>query len=401
MYWKEIMKKDDDTKEIKSIEDLENVENNNLESGGITEVLKDNLSSTNETVIRKNNDIKKKDKKNRRKKIIIISVIIVLLIVAGVVILLLVNKSEKTDNTENKSDYYKTLENNLESGKLSDEFDILLKKLNVNPTSVEVISLDLNSDFSQDLVAYVEDKNHKYLLDFEVDDDISLLDSYELSTKSIGYAYSLLDNDMYWYVINNNQYTVISDSKKIMTKDIFDDNYYVITTKYNKKDILDNAYEYDLDKELDIDLLEKNKITKKRLLNNNSLTTSKVVNLAVSYKAEREKKQAEQQEEELKNKTEEEIKKADESNTLETFQVGDYKLKYGKYVSNIDGTIETYILNGDYTATFIDSNNVEVGCTWSNNSVSLDITCNNKHYSYSPINDGFKDTNNKEYKFMN
>ena len=39
------MKKDDDTKEIKSIEDLENVENNNLESGGITEVLKDNLSS--------------------------------------------------------------------------------------------------------------------------------------------------------------------------------------------------------------------------------------------------------------------------------------------------------------------------------------------------------------------
>lgn len=286
------MKKDDDTKEIKSIEDLENVENNNLESGGITEVLKDNLSSTNETVIRENNDIKKKDKKNRRKKIIIISVIIVLLIVAGVVILLLVNKSEKTDNTENKSDYYKTLENNLESGKLSDEFDILLKKLNVNPTSVEVISLDLNSDFSQDLVAYVEDKNHKYLLDFEVDDDISLLDSYELSTKSIGYAYSLLDNDMYWYVINNNQYTVISDSKKIMTKDIFDDNYYVITTKYNKKDILDNAYEYDLDKELDIDLLEKNKITKKRLLNNNSLTTSKVVNLAVSYKAEREKKQA-------------------------------------------------------------------------------------------------------------
>lgn len=283
------MKKDDDTKEIKSIEDLENVENNNLESGGITEVLKDNLSSTNETVIRENNDIKKKDKKNRRKKIIIISVIIVLLIVAGVVILLLVNKSEKTDNTENKSDYYKTLENNLESGKLSDEFDILLKKLNVNPTSVEVISLDLNSDFSQDLVAYVEDKNHKYLLDFEVDDDISLLDSYELSTKSIGYAYSLLDNDMYWYVINNNQYTVISDSKKIMTKDIFDDNYYVITTKYNKKDILDNAYEYDLDKELDIDLLEKNKITKKRLLNNNSLTTSKVVNLAVSYKAEREK----------------------------------------------------------------------------------------------------------------
>lgn len=395
------MKKDDDTKEIKSIEDLENVENNNLESGGITEVLKDNLSSTNETVIRENNDIKKKDKKNRRKKIIIISVIIVLLIVAGVVILLLVNKSEKTDNTENKSDYYKTLENNLESGKLSDEFDILLKKLNVNPTSVEVISLDLNSDFSQDLVAYVEDKNHKYLLDFEVDDDISLLDSYELSTKSIGYAYSLLDNDMYWYVINNNQYTVISDSKKIMTKDIFDDNYYVITTKYNKKDILDNAYEYDLDKELDIDLLEKNKITKKRLLNNNSLTTSKVVNLAVSYKAEREKKQAEQQEEELKNKTEEEIKKADESNTLETFQVGDYKLKYGKYVSNIDGTIETYILNGDYTATFIDSNNVEVGCTWSNNSVSLDITCNNKYYSYSPINDGFKDTNNKEYKFMN
>ncbi len=395
------MKKDDDTKEIKSIEDLENVENNNLESGGITEVLKDNLSSTNETVIRENNDIKKKDKKNRRKKIIIISVIIVLLIVAGVVILLLVNKSEKTDNTENKSDYYKTLENNLESGKLSDEFDILLKKLNVNPTSVEVISLDLNSDFSQDLVAYVEDKNHKYLLDFEVDDDISLLDSYELSTKSIGYAYSLLDNDMYWYVINNNQYTVISDSKKIMTKDIFDDNYYVITTKYNKKDILDNAYEYDLDKELDIDLLEKNKITKKRLLNNNSLTTSKVVNLAVSYKAEREKKQAEQQEEELKNKTEEEIKKADESNTLETFQVGDYKLKYGKYVSNIDGTIETYILNGDYTATFIDSNNVEVGCTWSNNSVSLDITCNNKHYSYSPIKDGFKDTNNKEYKFMN
>lgn len=86
---------------------------------------------------------------------------------------------------------------------------------------------------------------------------------------------------------------------------------------------------------------------------------------------------------------------------METFQVGDYKLKYGKYVSNIDGTIETYILNGDYTATFIDSNNVEVGCTWSNNSVSLDITCNNKHYSYSPINDGFKDTNNKEYKFMN
>ena len=112
--------------------------------------------------------------------------------------------------------------------------------------------------------------NHKFYVNG------SLVNHQVTSSSSIGYAYSKEDKNTYYYTEYNNQYTVISDTKKIMSKEEFEENYYVVTTKYDNSNILDDAIDYDLDDDLDIEELENNKITKKSLLKSNIATKSSI-----------------------------------------------------------------------------------------------------------------------------
>ena len=197
---------------------------------------------------------KAKNNKKKSKKPLIISIVVIFVIILIIVVLLFLNNNKSIDN---RSKYYKAIENSLDSGKLSDTFDYVLKKLKVDATHAKLLAIDIDSDKSLDLVAYIENKNQNYILNFEVDDGVYYEENYEISEiKNFGYAYSYIDNNLYWFTINNHEYTVISNGKKIMSKEEFEENYYIVTEKYEKKEILANSVEYDLDKELNIDLLD-------------------------------------------------------------------------------------------------------------------------------------------------
>lgn len=320
----------------------------------------------------KNNDNEKEDsddkkdkektkKKSNKKKIIIISVLsVILIILIAVAVFLFLNKNNKKDEPK-RSAYYKTIEKELDNKTLGEKFDKALAKNDIDAGSVKIISIDIDSDNKQDLVAYAEDSSKKYILNFNVSSSVTYEDSYQVtSSSSIGYAYSKEDKNTYYYTEYNDQYTVISDTKKIMSKEDFEENYYVVTTKYDNSNILDDAIDYDLDDDLDIEELENNKITKKSLLKSNNLTTSTVEDKAIKYFTDKQK----EQEQLAKEKEEQEKEAAEERKKNAGFTLGEYVMKYGKYVGTLDDMKETITLNYDSTATFESSNGTTYTCTW-------------------------------------
>lgn len=343
---------------------------------------------------------KVKNNKKKSKKPLIISIVVVVIIILIIVVLLFLNNNK---NVDNRSKYYKAIENSLDSGKLSDTFDYVLKKLKVDATHAKLLAIDIDSDKSLDLVAYIENKNQNYILNFEVDDGVYYEENYEISEiKNFGYAYSYTDNNLYWFTLNNNEYTVISNGKKIMSKEEFEENYYIVTEKYEKKEILANSVDYDLDKELNIDLLEENKITKKKILSDNKLTEEKVKEIAESSKTAKENasiKEEEQKEEEKKKQQEEELKNVG-------YPIDKYILKYGKYMT-LDGT-SSFTINNDHTAIFKNAENEE-SCSWSGDMLESEngkvpvvtITCSNQTYSTNLTDKGLKDSyNDIEYEYQ-
>ena len=343
---------------------------------------------------------KVKNNKKKSKKPLIISIVVIFIIILIIVVLLFLNNNKSIDN---RSKYYKAIENSLDSGKLSDTFDYVLKKLKVDATHAKLLAIDIDSDKSLDLVAYIENKNQNYILNFEVDDGVYYEENYEISEiKNFGYAYSYIDNNLYWFTINNHEYTVISNGKKIMSKEEFEENYYIVTEKYEKKEILANSVEYDLDKELNIDLLEENKITKKKILSDNKLTEEKAQEIAESSKTAKENasiKEEQQKEEEKKKQQEEELKNVG-------YPIDKYILKYGKYMT-LDGT-GSFTINNDHTAIFKNVENEE-SCSWSGNMLESEngkvpvvtITCSNQTYSTNLTDKDLKDSyNNIEYEYQ-
>ena len=384
------------TKEINSLDDLKDIENEevteefNINDKEREELLEKevseetNLNETKEVSTTNNvkekqsnktnniayeNDKKeeppeksKKDKvknnKKKSKKPLIISIVVIFIIILIIVVLLFLNNNKSIDN---RSKYYKAIENSLDSGKLSDTFDYVLKKLKVDATHAKLLAIDIDSDKSLDLVAYIENKNQNYILNFEVDDGVYYEENYEISEiKNFGYAYSYIDNNLYWFTINNHEYTVISNGKKIMSKEEFEENYYIVTIKYDNSNILDDAIDYDLDDDLDIEELEKNKITKKSLLKSNNLTTSTVEDKAIKYFTDKQK----EQEKLAKEKEEQEKLEAEERKKNAGFTLGEYTMKYGKYVGILSDMKETITLNYDLTATYESSDGKTYTCTW-------------------------------------
>lgn len=404
---------EEDDNENENEDDEVNEGNNRSNSNKKSNKIKHKKSHKNHNK-EKNNDEEKEEyenkrdkdknkKKSNKKKIIIISVLsVILIILIAVAVFLLLNKNNKKDEPK-RSEYYKTIEKELDNKTLGDKFDKALAKNDIDAGSVKVISIDIDSDNKQDLVAYAEDSNKKYILNFDVSSSVTYEDSYQVtSSSSIGYAYSKEDKNTYYYTEYNNQYTVISDTKKIMSKEEFEENYYIVTEKYEKKEILANSVEYDLDKELNIDLLEENKITKKKILSDNKLTEEKAQEIAESSKTAKENasiKEEQQKEEEKKKQQEEELKNVG-------YPIDKYILKYGKYMT-LDGT-GSFTINNDHTAIFKNVENEE-SCSWSGNMLESEngkvpvvtITCSNQTYSTNLTDKGLKDSyNNIEYEYQ-
>lgn len=362
---------EEDDNENENEDDEGNEGNNRLNSNKKSNKIKHKKSHKNHNK-EKNNDEEKEEyenkrdkdknkKKSNKKKIIIISVLsIILIILIAVAVFLLLNKNNKKDEPK-RSEYYKTIAKELDNKTLGDKFDKALAKNDIDAGSVKVISIDIDSDNKQDLVAYAEDSNKKYILNFDVSSSVTYEDSYQVtSSSSIGYAYSKEDKNTYYYTEYNNQYTVISDTKKIMSKEEFEENYYVVTTKYDNSNILDDAIDYDLDDDLDIEELENNKITKKSLLKSNNLTTSTVEDKAIKYFTDKQK----EQEKLAKEKEEQEKLEAEERKKNAGFTLGEYTMKYGKYVGTLSDMKETITLNYDLTATYESSDGKTYTCTW-------------------------------------
>ena len=360
---------------------------------------------------KKEKDKNKDKKKSNKKKIIIISVLsLILIILIVVAVFLFLNKNNKKDEP-NRSEYYKAIEKELDNKTLGKKFDKALEKNNIDTASVKVISIDIDSDNKQDLVAYAEDSSKKYILNFDVSSNVTYEDSYQVtSSSSFGYAYSKEDKTTYYYTEYNGQYTVISDTKKIMSKEEFEENYYIVTNKYDNSDILSDSIDYDLDDDLDIEELENNKITKKGLLESNDLTTSSIEEKASKYftdKQEEKERLAKEQEEKEKQEAEERKKNAG-------FTVGNYTLKYGKYVGTLDEMKETIVLNYDRTATYDDSNGRAFTCTWSVGTAwdgqdadsaveapAVNITCNGASISlFAMSNKTLRDTDLWAYNYV-
>lgn len=360
---------------------------------------------------KKGKDKNKDKKKSNKKKIIIISVLsLILIILIVVAVFLLLNKNNKKDEPT-RSEYYKAIEKELDNKTLGKKFDKALEKNNIDTANVKVISIDIDSDNKQDLVAYAEDSSKKYILNFDVSSNVTYEDSYQVtSSSSFGYAYSKEDKTTYYYTEYNGQYTVISDTKKIMSKEEFEENYYIVTNKYDNSDILSDSIDYDLDDDLDIEELENNKITKKGLLESNDLTTSSVEEKASKYftdKQEEKERLAKEQEEKEKQEAEERKKNAG-------FTVGNYTLKYGKYVGTLDNLKETIVLNYDRTATYDDSNGRTYTCTWSIGTArdgqdadsaveapAVNLTCNGASVSlFAMSNKTLRDTDLWAYNYV-
>ena len=207
------------TKEINSLDDLKDIENekvtekfnindkeereevlekevseetnlNETKEVSTTNNVKEKQSNKTNNIAYENNkkeeqsEKSKKDKvknnKKKSKKPLIISIVVIFIIILIIVVLLFLNNNKSIDN---RSKYYKAIENSLDSGKLSDTFDYVLKKLKVDATHAKLLAIDIDSDKSLDLVAYIENKNQNYILNFEVDDGVYYEENYEHRSK--------------------------------------------------------------------------------------------------------------------------------------------------------------------------------------------------------------------------
>ena len=359
------MEEEEDTKRLDTIDDLKDEEiieeDSEITEEIIEEVEEEEEPKIKEEIIEEVEEeeepkIIKKDvkPKSKKKTIIIISIAISILIICLIITILLLNKNKDPDIIS-KDPFINNINKNLKNGTLSREVKKALKENSLDTNKVYLISLDIDSDKEQELIAYASDEENNYLLNFDVDEDISYEESYELDSKeSLIYSYSINDNKAYWVTINKDNYAIISDTVKIINKEDYTNNYYDITNKYNNDYILDNTIKYYLGKQLDLEDLEDNQFTNKELLKDNSISLDKIKEKAIKYKEEINNKEKEElekqkmeQEEKVKKKMEEDAKK----NTSSNLKVGSYTYNFGTYnIVNTDGTIAgTLELNSDYS----------------------------------------------------
>ena len=332
--------------------------------------------STDEPIIQKVIDV------DKQRKIRLIIIIAVLVVIVGVVVAVFVlpgkksNKSTSTVNARKVSNNYSMFVNSLDaslnSGALDKEINKALKEIKLNTNTLSLLALDIDSDNELELVAYVEDGNDKYLLQFEVyDGDVLYEDKFQVNSKdSLAYAYSIKEDKTYWITDYVSEYTIIKHPRRVIKSIEFLDGYYVITNKFDEKEIIDNAVEYKAGYKLNALKLEESAIDYEKILVDNSLTKENVKDIALKYKSDRDEA-AKNVEAEQQNR----VIEQDENNL--TLELNGHVLHYGKYVES------GAIFYGDLV---LHQNGVcELGsikCTWSSGNYdfgsgieqSIDIT---------------------------
>ncbi len=344
------------TKEIKNLDELEEqaeiIEVEDEEQEEVEEEEKDTKEDKKED---KDKQEDKKDPENKpidKKKILIIGGIVLALIII-IVIVLILTKGKKDNVKEEKSNdtpFASAIKSSLKSGKFDKEIKEGLTEIGIDTKSVCLLSLDIDSDEEQELIAYAEDSKTKGLLHFEIYDDIALEDQYLLDAKdSIGYTYSSEKNANYWYTENAKTYTIISSAKKIIKEEDFLSNYFPLTKTYKEKPVLSECITYDLDKKLSVKKLEKSAITNKKFIKDNKIEESKVKEEFAKYAKEQEEKKAkEKADAEAKAKQEEQQKKLSGQLLL-----GNYTYRYGTYNIYVDDKLDgTMILYSDLTCVY-------------------------------------------------
>ncbi len=402
----ELNNEEEQTKEV-SLEDLTNSEKEAEEELTVDEEQEENIEEeqTEEKESKKVKDDKTKTeptKKLKKKTLyIIIGVVaaLIILITVLVVVLLPKDKEEGTKTTDKKdkttgSAYVQAIKKSLESGDLAKEISKALNDSSVDTNKINLISMDIDSDDKQELVAYVEDSSKKYILQFEVGDEVTYEDSFQVDTKdSLGYTYSTKDDETYWYTVSSSNYTIIKKQKKVIKEEDYMNEYFTIINTYKNVPILNNAIEYDLVTPFDVEKLEKDEITKEKLLEDNKIKESEIKPAAEKHFREK------QEEEEQKKKEEEEKKKAEEEAAKKeaesSFKLEGKTLHYGKYSTDPAIIIGYVIINSNGSGE-IDGNS----CTWqfgkhdfaqdssgAKEMDSVNFTCTDGTYSFTAFED--------------
>lgn len=351
------------TKEV-NIENLK--ENNAPVTESTQEYEVEDTKKISEPVTTNNSD-QKKEKNNKKLYIILgtVAIIIVLIIIILIVILPKkstenseVDKNQSEKKAKKGSQFVETINKSLENGDLEKEINKALNDCNVETKSLSLLSIDIDSDDKEELIAYIEGNNKKYLLQFKVTDEVSYEDSFQLDSKdSFGYTYSIENDKNYWYTIYSGNYTIIEPQKKVIKEEIYLDNYFTIATVYKNTPILNNGVEYDLVTKFDAEEIEKDKITEKILLDDNKITKSEIKPAAEKYIKDKQDAidKAKKEEEEKKKAEEEAAKKEEESR----FKLEGKTLHYGKYTQDPAVIIGYVIINSNGSGE-IDGNS----CTW-------------------------------------
>ena len=357
------------TKEIKNLDELEKQEEileeeEEEQEETETEEIEEQEEKKEENKPEKKEDNKEKKPIDNQKLIFIIGgVVLALIIIIVIIVLLTRGKKEDTKEEKNNDSPFATaIKSSIKSGEFDKSIKEGLNEIGIDTKSVCLLSLDIDSDDEQELIAYAEDSKAKGLLHFEIYDDIALEDQYLLDAKdSIGYTYSSEKNTNYWYTEHAKSYTIISSAKKIIKEEDFLINYFPLTKTYKEKPILNECITYDFDKKLSVKKLEKGAITNKKLIKDNKIDQTKVKEEYTKYAKEQEEKKAkEKAEAEAKAKQEEQQKKL--SGQL---KIGDYTYKYGTYNLYVDDKIDgTMILYSDLTCVY-----KGITCTYTVNDV--------------------------------
>ena len=328
------------TKELKRIEDLEETHDDEIPTKKLDTISEEEI--LNEEVIEEETEpvieekveettppVEQKEKKKMSKKklFIIIGISAAVLIILLIVLLLLLKPKKEETPKEEKikyTEYGEAISKSLEKGDLDKVIKENLEKNKIKANTVTLLNIDIDSDNRQDLVVFASENNNKVLLNLNVKDDVSYEESYKLDSKeSIGYLFSGIDNNFYWYVEDNKKFTPID--KHSTAKDIEENKetleYILITTKYKNENIIEYGLKYNFDKKLDIKELEEKAITNKDMQSDINMTKESAKKKLDDDKEALVKKNKEEAEKERKEKAEQFKKDFPEEKAKKVVQV--------------------------------------------------------------------------------
>ena len=326
---------------------------------------------------KKNKKGKNKNSKNNKKKkiILIASIAGAVILILGIGLFIVLGKKDDKKTTSTPKTWDKVLLAEADDGTLKRKIKNKLSDLNFKADEVDALIIDIDSDKDMELVIHAEDDvtDDNKLIVYDIAKSVSYSNDYDISGEgALAYAYNLINENMYYYVVDKTDYTVISTQDKNYTQDEFNENYYVAAHEYKKEEILDYATEIELDKKSDsiktgINKAYKRRFTNKELLEDNDLSKSKIKDMIDEQIEEKEKQELEEQkkaeeakQKELEEKKKQEQEQASNTQTASKLKVGEHTVEYKTYTSNK----EILKLNGNGTCSYEQASGQQNNCTY-------------------------------------